>query len=82
MLNIEYKQIHMVMMAMVTVVVHLVAEVSEVVDVVVCLVEDVVKLFVIIVTSQDIMQEIVRIPLRHVDIVKQLIMSLSSVQYC
>ena len=57
----EYSQIHM--MAMVTVVVPLVMEVSEVEDVVVCLEEDVVSLFVTIVTSHDIMQETVRIQL-------------------
>ena len=67
---IEYKQMHMVMMAMVTVVEHLAIEVSEV-EVMVCMEEDVVKLFVTIVISQDIMQEIVRIQLRHVNIVKQ-----------
>ncbi len=61
---------HMVMMAMVTMVVPLVMEVSEVVIVVVCLDEDVVKLFFITVISQDMMKEIVRTPLRHVNIVK------------
>ena len=59
----EYNQMHMVMMAMVTMVVHLVMEVSEVVAMVVCLEEDVVRLFVTIVISQDIMHEILRIPL-------------------
>ena len=60
----------MVMMDMVIMVEHLVMEVSEV-EAVVCMEEDVVKLFVTIVISQDIMQEIVRIQLRHVNIVKQ-----------
>ena len=60
----------MVMMDMVIVVEHLVVEVSEV-EAMVCMEEDVVKLFVTIVISQDIMQEIVRIQLRHVNIAKQ-----------
>ena len=60
----------MVMMAMVTVVEHLALEVSEA-EVVVCMEEDVVKLFVTIGISHDIMQEIVRIQLRHVNIAKQ-----------
>ena len=62
---------HKVMTDMVTVVVHLVMEVLEVMVVVVFLEEDMVRLFVTIVISQDIMQDIVRIQLRHVDIVKQ-----------
>ena len=68
----EYNQMHM--MAMATMVVPLVVEVSEVEVVVVCLEEDVVKLSVIIVISQDIMQEIFRIPLRYVNTVEQSIM--------
>ena len=49
---------------------HLAMEVSEA-EVMVCMEEDVVKSFVTIVISQVIMQEIVRIPLRHVNIVKK-----------
>ena len=59
----EYNQMHMLMMAMVTMVAPLVVEVSEVEVVVVSMEEDVVKLFVITVISHDIMQEIVTIPL-------------------
>ena len=68
---IECRLMQKVMMDMVTVVVHLVEEILEVVVMVVCLEEDMVRLFVTIVISQDIMQEIVRIQLRHVNIAKQ-----------
>ena len=51
MMLIEYKLMHKVMMDMVTRVVHLVEEILEVVAVVVCLEEDVDRLFVITIIS-------------------------------
>ena len=68
---IEYKMMHKVMMDMVTGVVHLVEEILEVVAVAVCLEEDVDRLFVTIVISQDMWQESVRTQLRHDDIAEQ-----------
>ena len=74
MMLIGYNPMHKEMMDMVTMVVHQVEVISEVVDVVVCLEEVEARLFAITVIRQDMPLETVRTQLQHVDIAEQSIM--------
>ena len=74
MMLIGYNLMHKEMMDMVTMVVHQVEGISEVVVVVVCLEVVEARLFAIAIIKQDMYLEIVRTQLRHVNIVEQSIM--------
>ena len=74
MMLIGYNMMHKAMMDMVTMVLHQVEVISEVVVMVVCLEEVEASLFAITVIKKDMYLENVRTQLRHVNIAEQSIM--------